>query len=81
MLDFTQNAQATEKNYTAEIINEPQAITVPAGRMMILIDLSKNEYPLTTSGKSLSIASSHGFDLLTGTTLNLSLNVTSKLPS
>ncbi len=71
MLDFTTDAPSQDKNYTVEI---------DKGEMIITIDLSKKEYPLTKSGKSLSLSSSHGFDNIEGTTIQLSLNVTSRLP-
>ena len=81
MLNFAQAAIPVVKNYTVKLYNEDEQVKVPSGSMVITIDLSKDEYPLTKAGKSLSIASSHGFDNISGTTLGLSLNVTSKMPS
>ena len=73
MLDFYSDAPSTEKNYKVTIDKEK-------GKMIIEIDLTKDSYPLTKSEKSLSVASSHGFDNIENTSFQLSLNVTAKLP-
>ena len=80
MIDFLEEQPLNEKNYTTQIMKSGDVVKIDKQSLVIVCDLSKDEYPVTASGKSLSVASSHGSDPVGGT-LKLSLNLNSKLPS
>lgn len=83
MVDFfkAEEVQAQEKNYTTITLQAGETYKADKLSFAVICDISKDKYPCTTSGKSLSVASSHGFEAVEGSSLKLSLNLTSKLPS
>ena len=83
IMDFfkQEEVEAQEKNYTTRTLKKGETFEADKLSFVIICDISKNGYPQTSSGKSLSVASSHGFEVVEGSSLKLSLNLTSKLPS
>ena len=79
MVDFFKAEEVIERNYTTKIAKSGDVIKIDKQSLVIICDLSKEHYPVTASGKSLSVASSHGNDNVGGS-LKLSFNLNAKLP-
>ncbi len=79
--NFLETEATPNKTYTRAIHKSGDVIKIDKSSFVIICDLSLDEYPLTKNGNSVSVSSSHGTDHIDGSHLNLSFNLTSKLPS
>jgi len=86
-MDFTKTPEEVKVeaeriiNHTAMLYNEKTTIEVPAGSFVVIADLTKKEYPLSGTGKSLAITRSNGrFEDIPETTLFYNFSLSAKIP-
>jgi hypothetical protein len=80
-IDLFTEGPVGEKNYIRKVYKAGETVKIDKQSLVIICDLSKDDYPLTGSGKGVSVASSHGNDPIEQTPMKLSFNLTSRLPS
>ena len=69
----------TTRNHSVELVESKKTITVPAGSLVIVVDLMKEEYPLSSTGKSITISRATR-EFVDETPIFYSLNVNAVLP-
>ena len=86
MYDFTKPITEEEdktdyKNHEVLLFNEDTELEIASGTMIIVIDLSKKQYPLSSKNKSLVITRSKGrLETVPETTIFYNLAVYASLP-
>lgn len=85
MLDFTKKIVEEEKvivkNHETFLINEETEMTIPSGSLVMVVDLAKEEYPMSKSGKSLLLTRSDGrLETVPETSIFYNLSVYAEIP-
>ena len=85
MLDFSKAVEVEEKqivkNHEVFLVNEDTDMSIPSGSMVIVVDLARDEYPMSKSGKSLLLTRSDGrLETVPETSIFYNLSVYAEIP-
>jgi len=85
MLDFNKTIIEEEKvivkNHEVYLINEDTDMSIPSGSLVMIIDLARDEYPMSKSGKSLLLTRSDGrLETVPETSIFYNLSVYAEIP-
>ena len=85
MLDFTkkveEEAKEVVKNHEVFLVNEETTMEIPSGSLVMVVDLAREEYPMSKSGKSLLLTRSDGrLETIPETSIFYNLSVYAEIP-